>query len=108
MARALLRHRALLHRLGPAGDALVADAHQVALWWWVHRRQIGGATWRRREDTLGMPKGRRKTAPVLVYPETMALAETMWTWEQRRHLPGAAPQGWLEQVAEHLQVPGIT
>ncbi|MER6123026.1 TniQ family protein [Streptomyces sp. NPDC001795] len=107
LARALLRHRALLHRLGPAGDALVADAHQVALRWWVHRRQVGGEIWRRREDALGMPKARRKTAPAVVYPETMALAEAMWTWEQRRHRPGANPQAWLEQVAEQLQVPGL-
>jgi hypothetical protein len=107
LARALLRHRSLVHRLGPAGDALVADAHQVALWWWVHRRQVGGQTWRRREDALGMPKGRRKTAPAVVYPETMTLAEAMWAWEQRRHHPGADPQAWLEQVAEQLNVPGL-
>ncbi|MET7905848.1 hypothetical protein ABZS86_32060 [Streptomyces sp. NPDC005355] len=30
LGRALLRHRALDHRLGPAGDALVADARQAA------------------------------------------------------------------------------
>ncbi|MFJ8364489.1 TniQ family protein [Streptomyces sp. NPDC093984] len=107
LARALLRHRALVHRLGPAGDALVADAHQVALWWWVHRRQVGGDTWLRREDALGMPKGRRKTAPAVVYPETIALAEAMWAWEQRRHRPGANSHVWLEQVAEKLKVPGL-
>ncbi|WP_269859624.1 TniQ family protein [Streptomyces sp. RPT161] len=107
LGRAWRRHKVLVHRLGPVGDALVADAHQVALWWWVHRRQVGGTTWRHREDALGMPKGRRLTAPVVVYPEAVALAEAMWSWEQRRHRPGADAQVWLEEVAEQLGAPQV-
>jgi hypothetical protein len=45
LGRALLVHRVLVRRRGPAGDALVADAHQVALWWWVSK-QVARDLWR--------------------------------------------------------------
>ncbi|ORT54215.1 TniQ family protein [Streptomyces sp. CB03238] len=108
IARALQRHRAFDHRLGAAGDALVADAHQVALWWWASK-QVARDLWRQREDTLGVgPKlRRRQAAPAVVYPEAVRLAEVMNGWETRRAEAGASPREWLAEVAEHLQAPGI-
>ncbi|MFD8597696.1 TniQ family protein [Kitasatospora sp. NPDC059646] len=106
LGRALLRHRDLDHRLGPAGDALVADAHQVMLWWWVSK-QVAHETWRSREDALGAARHRRRAAPAVVYPEAVTLAEAMGRWEQRRRRPDASPVEWLAEVAELFEVTGI-
>ncbi|MFD9068384.1 hypothetical protein ACFVZ3_43515 [Kitasatospora purpeofusca] len=62
LARARQRHQALVDRIGPAGEALVADAHQVALWWWT-ARQVGHDTWRTREEVLGQARHRRPSTP---------------------------------------------
>lgn len=110
LSRALQRHRGLDHRLGPVGDALVSDAHQVTLWWWVHR-EVAHQTWREREDALGFARGRRRAAPVVVYPEAVQLAELMWEWEQRRTKPGAsmkAWQTWVKRVAAELGIEDIS
>ncbi|MFD4535610.1 hypothetical protein ACFWNL_18220 [Kitasatospora sp. NPDC058397] len=106
LGRALVRHRAMDHQLGPAGDALVADAHQVMLWWWVNR-QVAHDTWRSREDALGCQRHRRQAAPAVVYPEAMTLADAMARWEQRRRRPDASAAEWLADVAEQFAVPGI-
>ncbi|MFF4741306.1 TniQ family protein [Streptomyces sp. NPDC001262] len=109
IARALHQHRALDHRRGPAGDALVADAHQVTLWWWASK-QFARDRWRQREDTLGTgPKlRRRQAAPAVVYPEAVQLATAMDEWETRRASdPDASPRQWLGDVAERFGVPGI-
>jgi hypothetical protein len=108
LSRALMRHRAFGHRLGPAGDALVADAHQVTLWWWVSK-QVARELWRTREDALpvGPRLRRRQAAPAVVYPEAVALAEAMNEWEERRVRAGASPQDWLADVATRFNTPGI-
>ncbi|MDJ0345516.1 TniQ family protein [Streptomyces sp. H10-C2] len=98
LGRALARHRALVHRVGPAADALVTDAHQVMLWWWWSG--LVAEAWRVREDALGMARHRRRAAPVSVYPEAVALAELMWTWEERRARPGASAERWLDSAAK--------
>ncbi|MGW2599552.1 hypothetical protein [Streptomyces klenkii] len=97
LARALLRHRAFVHRVGHVGDALVGDAHQVMLWWWVSG-QFAAEVWREREDALGMTRHRRRAAPAVVYPETLALAEAMWAWEERRRKTGASAEEWVKSV----------
>ncbi|WP_069874819.1 TniQ family protein [Streptomyces malaysiensis] len=112
LGRALNAHRALVHRLGPLGDALLADAHQVMLWWWVsiprrrgpgRDRGTGVATvWQEREDALGMTRHRRRAAPVVVYPEAVTLAELMWKWEERRRKRGAVAEAWVEDVVAQL------
>ncbi|MFD0353614.1 TniQ family protein [Streptomyces sp. NPDC127110] len=107
LGRALAGHRALNHHAGPAGDALVADAHQVTLWWWVYR-QVAHETWREREDALGLGRHRRRAAPAAVYPEAVRLAALMDQWEIRRaRTPGTEPREWLAEVAEEFGVPGI-
>ncbi|MEW2635386.1 TniQ family protein [Streptomyces sp. NPDC048389] len=106
LSRALLRHRAFDHRLGAVGDALVADAHQVALWWWVNR-QVAHERWREREEAVGFTRHRRRAAPAIVYPETMLVAEAMDQWEQRRHARSAVPGEWLEDLAARLDTPGL-
>ncbi|MFH8986353.1 TniQ family protein [Streptomyces varsoviensis] len=98
LGRALAQHRAMVHRLGPAADALVTDAHQVTLWWWASG--LVADAWREREDSLDMARHRRRAAPVAVYPEAVALAELMWKWEERRRRPGASPERWLDSVAQ--------
>ncbi|MFE4496056.1 hypothetical protein ACFRKD_26745 [Streptomyces niveus] len=106
LGRALARHRALMHRLGPVGDALVADAHQVMLWWWVSG-QVGAQMWRAREDALGLTRHRRRAAPVAVYPEAVTLAEAMWAWEEKRRRPGASAEAWVESVGRQLAPTGV-
>lgn len=107
LGRALADHRSLNHRVGSAGDALVADAHQVTLWWWVFR-QVAHETWREREDALGFGRHRRRAAPAVVYPEAVRLATLMDQWETHRaHTPGIEPRQWLADVAEEFGVPGI-
>ncbi|MEJ8654923.1 TniQ family protein [Streptomyces sp. MS1.AVA.3] len=109
IGRALQRHRAFDHKRGPAGDALVADAHQVTLWWWASK-QFARDLWRHREDTLpvGPKLRRRQAAPAVVYPEAVRLAEAMDEWETRRIAdPGASPREWLADIAERFGVPGL-
>ncbi|MER5809929.1 TniQ family protein [Streptomyces sp. NPDC002033] len=107
LGRALAEHRSLNHRVGPAGDALVADAHQVTLWWWVYR-QVAHETWREREDALGFGRHRRRAAPAAVYPEAVRLAQLMDAWETARTLVvDADPGAWLTAVAKEFGVPGI-
>ncbi|MGW2865929.1 TniQ family protein [Streptomyces sp. NPDC001205] len=106
IGRALMEHRAFDHRIGPAGDALVADAHQVVLWWWVNR-QVAHEIWRRREDELGFGRHRRRAAPAAVYPEALRLANAMEEWETRRTTPEASPHEWLADVAASFETPGI-
>ncbi|MEU8623120.1 TniQ family protein [Streptomyces sp. NPDC048623] len=107
---ALQHHRRFDHRMGPAGDALVADAHQVMLWWWASKLRALRDVWRRREDTLGVGARlrRRQAAPAVVYPETIRLARLMADWEARRTTGReASPRQWLADVAEALKVPGL-
>ena len=109
IARALKQHRALDHRLGPAGDALVADAHQVTLWWWVSK-QFARDVWRQREDELGVgPRlRRRQAAPAVVYPEAVRLATAMADWESHRAASSdASARDWLADVAERFKRPDV-
>ncbi|WP_189971749.1 TniQ family protein [Streptomyces violascens] len=105
LGRALLHHRQLVHRVGHVADALVADAHQVMLWWWISG-QFAADVWRAREDALGMERHRRRAAPAVVYPEALALAEAMWTWEERRRRRGVSAEAWIEDV-ERIAPAGI-
>lgn len=107
IGRALQDHRAFDHRLGPAGDALVADAHQVTLWWWASKA-VARERWRERENALGGPRVRRRqAAPAVVYPEAVRLAEAMNEWETQRADEGASPRAWLAHVGEVLDAPGL-
>lgn len=107
IGRALADHRALNHRVGPAGDALVADAHQVTLWWWVNR-QVAHETWREREDALGFARHRRRAVPAAVYPEAVRLAALMDAWETARTtVTNADPRTWLTAVAKEFGAPGV-
>ncbi|MFD4020606.1 hypothetical protein [Streptomyces sindenensis] len=105
VGRALLRHRALVHRLGQTGDALIADAHQVMLWWWVNG-QVGAKVWREREDALGQSRHRRRAAPVAVYPEAVTLAEIMWAWEKQRD-KRLSPDAWIAEAARAITPTGV-
>ncbi|MGA4844675.1 TniQ family protein [Streptomyces sp. G45] len=107
IGRALRDHRAFDHKLGPAGDALVADAHQVTLWWWVSR-QVAHEQWREREDALGFTRHRRRAAPAVVYPEAVRLAAAMNDWETRRTTSSkVSARDWLATVADRFKTPGI-
>ncbi|WP_107483767.1 TniQ family protein [Streptomyces sp. SA15] len=109
IGRALQQHRAFDHRWGPAGDALVADAHQVTLWWWVSK-QFARDLWHQREEALGVgPRlRRRQAAPAVVYPEAVRLAAAMADWETRRAASAdASARDWLADVADRFKAPGI-
>ncbi|MGW5679195.1 TniQ family protein [Streptomyces sp. NPDC003860] len=110
IGRALQRHREINHRFGAAGDALVVDAHQVTLWWWVSKgADVGRDVWREREGALGAPRvRRRRLAPAVVYPEAVRLAGAMLEWEHRRaHGTAASSRHWLADVAALLGAPGL-
>ncbi|NGN63185.1 hypothetical protein G5C51_04585 [Streptomyces sp. A7024] len=97
LGRALTAHREMLHRLGPVADALVVDAHQIMLWWWVSGL-FAPDVWRAREDALGLARRRRRAAPVVVYPEAVTFADTLWRWEERRRRKGVNADKWLTGV----------
>ncbi|WP_147408960.1 TniQ family protein [Kitasatospora xanthocidica] len=80
--RAHRRRLLLERRFGLGGAALVADAFAITGWWWRHAPQA--PLWRRREQRAGLGIGALRWAPMLIYPEAVALARVLLGFERGR------------------------
>ncbi|MFJ1568721.1 TniQ family protein [Streptomyces erythrochromogenes] len=78
------RRRRFERRVGPYGQALLADAFQVAVYWWSCFQMASTDGWARREAVLGLTRRRLWAVPIVVYPEVVTLAEAMAVRERQR------------------------
>lgn len=78
------RRRRFERRVGPYGHALLADAFQVAVYWWQCGQMAASGRWARREAALGLTRRRLWAVPIVVYPEVVTVAEAMAVRERQR------------------------
>ncbi|MFE0630858.1 TniQ family protein [Streptomyces sp. NPDC058864] len=91
------RRLRLERKTGAYGQALVADAVQVAVYWWQCRQMASKGVWRERERALGVTREDLWAVPMLVYPEAMTVAEAMTVRERQRAVGRSfadGPAGW--------------
>ncbi|MFE2106928.1 TniQ family protein [Kitasatospora sp. NPDC059463] len=75
------RERLRLQRRFPeAGTALFADAFHVAVHWWT--RMPLAARWALRAERAGLAPRDLRAAPLVIYPEAVALAQAMVRYER--------------------------
>ncbi|MFD5618464.1 TniQ family protein [Streptomyces yangpuensis] len=104
----------LERRVGPYGRALMADAQQVAVYWWQCRQMGSRGVWRRRQDVLGVDRSALWAAGLVVYPEAVVVAECMAVRERQRAVgrsfaggpAGWTTRRWTEWVGERLGMGG--
>ncbi|MGW2785949.1 TniQ family protein [Streptomyces populi] len=110
VVRAQERRRRFERRVGPYAQALLADAFQVAVYWWSCQQMAAAGRWARREEVLGLTRRRLWAVPIVVYPEVVTLAEAMAVRERQRCY-GRAFEGqttrwhtgrWTRWVGERL------
>ncbi|WEH12227.1 TniQ family protein [Streptomyces sp. VNUA24] len=103
------RRMRLEQRVGPYARALLADALQVAGFWWRCRQMGSDTVWARRERALGLAR-RPQALPLVVYPEAVTVAEAMAVHERQRcwgrdfdnGAPGWVSRRWITWVGERL------
>ncbi|MFJ8536861.1 hypothetical protein [Streptomyces sp. NPDC093591] len=103
------RRMRLERRVGPYARALLADALQVAGFWWRCRQMGSDTVWAARERTLGLVR-RPEALPLVVYPEAVTVAEAMAVHERQRcwgrdfdnGAPGWVSRRWIRWVGERL------
>lgn len=78
------RRQRFERRVGPYGQVLLADAFQVAVYWWSCFQMASMGRWARREAVLGLTRRRLWAVPIVVYPEVVTLAEAMAVRERQR------------------------
>jgi hypothetical protein len=78
------RRRRFERRVGPYAQALLADAFQVAVYWWQCGQMAACGRWAHREAVLGLTRRRLRAVPIVVYPEVVTLAEAMAVRERQR------------------------
>jgi hypothetical protein len=97
VAAAHVRRLRLERATGAYGRALVADAVQVAVYWWQCRQMGARGIWRRRQEVLGVDRAALWAVPVVVYPEAVTVAEAMAVRERQRAVGrsfAGGPAGW--------------
>lgn len=107
------RRLRLEQRVGPYARALLADALQVAGFWWQCRQMGADTVWAARERVLGMVR-QPQALPLVVYPEAVTVAEAMAVHERQRcwgrdfdnGAPGRVSRRWITWVGERLGMPG--
>lgn len=110
VVEAHVRRVRLERRTGVYGRALMADAQQVAVYWWQCRQMGARGVWRRRQDVLGVDRSALWAVPLVVYPEAVVVAEAMAVRERQRAVGrsfAGGPAGWttgrwVEWVGERL------
>ncbi|WP_237773372.1 hypothetical protein [Streptomyces luteocolor] len=97
MVDAHVRRARLERRMGLYARALMADAQQVAEYWWQCRQMGRRGVWRVRQDTLGVDRSALWAVPLVVYPEAVVVAEAMAVRERQRAAGrsfAGGPAGW--------------
>lgn len=92
-----VRRVRLERRMGPYARALMADAQQVAVYWWQCRQMAWRGVWRRRQEVLGVDRSALWAVPLVVYPEAVVVAEAMAVRERQRAVGrsfAGGPAGW--------------
>ncbi|MFB4427068.1 TniQ family protein [Streptomyces sp. QL37] len=97
IADAHVRRMRLERASGEYARALLADASQVAVYWWQCRQMGSKGVWRRRAAVLGVGREGLWAVPLIVYPEVIVLAEAMAVRERQRAVGrsfAGGPAGW--------------
>ncbi|WP_430379274.1 TniQ family protein [Streptomyces sp. B1-3] len=92
-----VRRLRLERRTGPYARALMADAQQVAVYWWQCRQMASRGVWRARQEALGVDRSALWAVPLVVYPEAVVVAEAMAVRERQRAVGrsfAGSPAGW--------------
>ncbi|MEU2389027.1 TniQ family protein [Streptomyces sp. NPDC012461] len=92
-----VRRLRLERRTGPFARALIADAQQVAVYWWQCRQMAWRGVWRARQEILGVDRSALWAVPLVVYPEAVIVAEAMAVRERQRAVGrsfAGGPAGW--------------
>ncbi len=104
----------LERRVGSYGRALLADAQQVAVYWWQCRQMGSRGVWRRRQEVLGVDRSALWAVGLVVYPEAVVVAECMAVRERQRAVgrsfaggpAGWTTRRWTQWVGERLGMGG--
>jgi hypothetical protein len=100
----------LERRLGAGGRAVFADAYAITACWW-NVPAFNSPLWQLRRGLLGSAgRDELRVAPLLFYPEAVALARALAVRERRRQRRTLSPRtdaAWLAGVAELLTTRGI-
>ncbi|MFI1376086.1 TniQ family protein [Streptomyces longwoodensis] len=92
-----VRRVRLERRTGPYARALMADAQQVAVYWWQCRQMAWRGVWLKRQEILGVDRSALWAVPLVVYPEAVVVAEAMAVRERQRAVRrgfAGGPAGW--------------
>lgn len=91
------RRARLERKTGLFARALMADASQVAVYWWQCRQMGSRGVWARRQAMLGVSRADLWAVPLVVYPEAVVVAEAMAVRERQRAVGrsfAGGPAGW--------------
>ncbi|RNG17858.1 TniQ family protein [Streptomyces botrytidirepellens] len=110
VVEAQVRRVRLERKTGLYARALMADALQVAVYWWQCRQMGSRGVWAGRQEALGVTRAALWAVPMVVYPEAVVVAEAMAVRERQRALGrsfAGGPAGWttgrwVEWVGERL------
>ncbi|MFJ4732539.1 TniQ family protein [Streptomyces sp. NPDC088770] len=97
VVEAHVRRVRLERRTGLYARALLADAQQVAVYWWQCRQMAWRGVWRARQEALGVDRSALWAVPLVVYPEAVVVAEAMAVRERQRAVGrsfAGGPAGW--------------
>ncbi|MGW6521724.1 TniQ family protein [Streptomyces sp. NPDC054962] len=114
VVEAHVRRVRLERRTGLYARALLADAQQVAVYWWQCRQMAWRGVWRERQEALGVDRSALWAVPLVVYPEAVVVAEAMAVRERQRAVGrsfAGSPAGWstgrwVQWVGERLGMGG--
>lgn len=87
----------LERRFPQAGAGLFADAFQIAVHWWTRHEDV--LRWTVRAQRAGLPPRDLRAAPLVVYPEAVALLGGLLRYEQQARC-GAAARGELVRLVQ--------
>ncbi|MEU2955919.1 TniQ family protein [Streptomyces xanthochromogenes] len=97
VVEAHVRRLRLERRMGLYARALLADAQQVAVYWWQCRQMAWRGVWRKRQEILGVDRSALWAVPLVVFPEAVTVAEAMAVRERQRAVGrsfAGGPAGW--------------
>lgn len=93
---------ALRQRFGAAGGQLLADAFQVAVYWWT--RLPDTERWVQRAWSVGLEARSVRAAPVVIVPEAAWLAGRMLDFERLDERGRSAREKWLADARREMAV----